>query len=59
MVRAAVSNLSRRFTTVDQARIESAVERRVQARCANARVTTFVGIIAEREARDDLERSLR
>jgi hypothetical protein len=58
MIRSAVSNLAERFTTVDQARIESTVERRVQERRANARITTYVGIIAEREARAELERDL-
>jgi hypothetical protein len=55
MVRAAVSNLEERFATIDHDRIASTVQRRVQERCANARVTTFVGIIAEREARAELD----
>lgn len=58
MVRTAVSNLEERFATIDHDRIASTVERRVQERCANARITTFIGIIAEREARAELELDL-
>lgn len=59
MVRGAVSHLAERLATVDEERIESTVRRYVEQRCANARVTTFVGILAERGARNELERDRR
>lgn len=58
IVRTAVSNLEERFANIEHDRIASTVERRVQERYANARITTFVGIIAERDARAELEREL-
>ncbi len=58
IVRTAVSNLEERFANIEHDRTASTVERRVQERYANARITTFVGIIAERDARAELEREL-
>jgi len=56
MVRVAVADLGRRFATVDRSRIEMTVRRRVGELFARARVKIYVGIIAERHARDELQR---
>jgi hypothetical protein len=55
MVRVAVEDLGRRFATVDPSRIETTVRRRVGELLTRARVKTFVGIIAERHAREELQ----
>ena len=56
IVRTAVADLGRRFATVDRSRIETTVRRRVGDLFAGARVKTYVGIIAERHAREELQR---
>jgi len=56
IVRVAVADLGRRFAPVDRSRIETTVRRRVGELFAEARVKTYVGIIAERHARDELQR---
>jgi hypothetical protein len=56
MVRVAVANLGRRFAAVDRSRIESTVRRLVGELFPRARVKTFVGIFAERHAREELQR---
>ena len=56
IVRVAAAHLADRFASVDAERIEATVRRHVEERCANARVTNFVGILAERDARAELER---
>ena len=55
MVRVAVADLGRRFTAVDSVRIETTVRRRVGELLPQARVKTFVGVIAERQAREGLQ----
>ena len=56
IVRVAIADLGRRFASVDPSRIETTVRRRVGELFAGARVKTYVGIIAERHARDELQR---
>ena len=55
MVRGAVADLDGRFASIDRSRIESIVRRLVHAWFTSARVKTFVGIIAARHARAELE----
>jgi CRP-like cAMP-binding protein len=55
MVRAAVANLVERFA-IDARDVETTVRRFVAEWFAQARVKTFVGIIAERHARMELQR---
>jgi hypothetical protein len=55
MVRVAVADLDDRFTSVDRSRIESTVRRVVHDWFVQARVKNFVGIIAERHARAEIE----
>ncbi len=55
MVRVAVENLADRFETIERSRIESTVRRVVRGWFARARVKIFVGIIAERGARAELQ----
>ena len=52
----AVANLSARFVVIDEAHVEATVRRCVGESLAEARVTTFVGIIAERRARLELQK---
>ena len=59
MVRTAVADLERQFTSVDPSRIEDSVRRLVREWFASARVKIFVGLIAERHARAELEDHLR
>ena len=56
MVRVAVADLDIRFTSVDHSRIESTVRRIVHDWLGRARVKTFVGVIAARQARSEIER---
>ena len=56
MVRVAVAELDDRFSAVDHARIESTVRRLVHDWSARSRVQAFVGIIAERHARSEIEK---
>ena len=55
MIRVAVADLDDRFTSIDPSRIETTVRRLVRDLFAHARVKIFVGIIAERHARTELE----
>jgi hypothetical protein len=55
MIRAAVANLGDRFA-IDAREIEATVRRFVTEWFECARVKTFVGIIAERHARMELQR---
>ena len=55
MVRVAVDNLDDELGTVDRDRIEGTVRRLVHDWIGRARVKIFVGIIAERHARRELE----
>ena len=55
MVRVAVADLDDRFASIDRSRIDSTVRRLVHDWFVRARVKTFVGIIAERHARAELE----
>jgi hypothetical protein len=55
MVRVAVADLGRRFAGVDESRIETTVRRYVHEWLARARVKTFVGVIAQRHAREELQ----
>jgi hypothetical protein len=54
MVRAAVADLEDQFGDVDTARIEETVRKHLDKRFAQARVKTYVGIFAERDARAEL-----
>lgn len=55
IVRVAVAGLDDRFASIDHSHIESTVRRLVHAWFTSARVKIFVGIIAERHARTELE----
>ena len=55
MVRVAVAELDDRFSSVDHSRIESTVRRLVHDWLEGSRVKAFVGIIAERHARSEIE----
>jgi hypothetical protein len=56
MVRTAVVSLAERFDAIDSDRIEETVRRSVDELYGQARVKSFVGIIAERRAREELRR---
>jgi hypothetical protein len=56
IVKFAVADLDARFASIDRPRIEAIVRRLVRLWLARARVKTFVGIIAERHARAELQR---
>ena len=55
MVRVAVQHLADRFESLERTRIESTVRRVVNDLFARARVKIYVGIIAERGARAELQ----
>jgi hypothetical protein len=55
MVKVAVADLEDQFAAVDPSRIEATVRRLVHSWFTRARVKSFVGIIAERHARAELE----
>ena len=55
MVRIATAALADQFATLERSHIEATVQRHVSELHSRARVTTFVGIIAERHARDELQ----
>lgn len=55
MVRVAVADLDHRFASIDRSRIETTVRRLVRVWFARARVKNFVGLIAERHAREELQ----
>ena len=54
MVRVAVADLDRRLETIERSRTEATVRRLVREWSDRSRVKTYVGIIAERHARDEL-----
>lgn len=55
MIRVAVADLADRFGSIDTSRIDVIVRRLVSEWFARARVKTYVGIIAERHARAELQ----
>jgi hypothetical protein len=55
MIRVAIADLDSRFASIDKSQIEVTVRRLVGEWFARARVKTFVGIIAERYARAELQ----
>jgi hypothetical protein len=55
MIKAAVADLDDRCATIERSRIEATVRRLVRAWWTRARVKLFVGIIAERHARAELQ----
>ncbi len=55
MIRAAVANLASRFASIDTSRIEDVVRRFVDELFERSQVKTFVGVIAERRARVELQ----
>jgi hypothetical protein len=55
MIRVAVADLDDRFASIDRSRIEATVRRLVRSWFARSRVKIFVGIIAERHARAELD----
>jgi hypothetical protein len=59
MIRVAVADLDERFASIDTSRIEMTVRRLFGEWFARARVKTFVGIIAERHARAELQQQAR
>src|SRR5262245_20311345 len=59
MVHTATVGLERRFPTVSKPRIEDVVRRWIRKIRARARVQTFVGILAERRARAELQREIQ
>jgi hypothetical protein len=56
MVKVAVADLDDRFESIDRPMIEATVRRLVHEWLGRARVKTFVGIIAERNARAELKK---
>ncbi len=54
VVRITAAALTNQFTTLDQSQIEATVQRHFTELRAQARITTFVGIIAERHAHEEL-----
>jgi hypothetical protein len=59
MVDFAVAELGTRFPAVARDEIESTVRRHVEAWWTRARIKTYIGVIAGREARAELARSAR
>ena len=57
MIKVAVADLEDRFASIDTSHIEATVRRLVNDAFADARVKTFVGIIAERRARAELQQA--
>jgi hypothetical protein len=57
IVRTAAERLEAEYPAVDHALVRQRVRDLVHDLCAHARVTNFVGIIAERRARDELKRA--
>jgi len=57
MVDVAVEELGTRFPAVDRDEIESTVRRHVEAWWTRARIKTYIGVIAGREARAELAHS--
>ena len=55
MVMVAIADLDGRFESVDRSRIEVTVRPLVRELFETARVKTFVGILAERRARETLK----
>jgi hypothetical protein len=55
-VRVAVAHLDARFPSLDRDEIESVVRPRVRDRFEHSRIKSFIGILAERDARTELER---
>jgi hypothetical protein len=55
MIKGAVDDLDDRFESIDRSRIEATVRRLVREWIARSRVKVFVGIIAERHARLELQ----
>lgn len=55
MIRVAVADLDDRFASIETSRIEMTVRRLVGEWFARARLKLFVGIIAERHAREELQ----
>jgi hypothetical protein len=55
MIRVAVADLDDRFASIDRSRIEGTVRRLVHEWFTRAHVKLFVGIIAERHARTELQ----
>ena len=57
MVQIAVAELAQEFEATDRDRVEAAVRNSVAKLWDQARVKSFIGIIAERHAREQLRRS--
>jgi hypothetical protein len=55
MITVAIADLDKRFGSIDRPRIAATVRRRVHYRFLHSRVKAFVGIIAERDARAELQ----
>jgi hypothetical protein len=59
MVHTASAGLERRFPTVSKPRIEDVVRRWIRKLRARSRVQAFIGILAERRARAELQREIQ
>jgi hypothetical protein len=58
LIKVAVADLDGRFASIDRRRIEGTVRRIVHEWFERSRVKNFVGIIAERQARTELQQSV-
>jgi hypothetical protein len=58
MIKVAVADLDERFVSIDRSRIERTVRRLVHEWFQHSRVKNFVGIIAQRHARSELQESV-
>jgi hypothetical protein len=58
IVRVAAAHLDPQFPSVDTRKVESVVRGHVRNRLQQARIRNFVGILAERDARADLQRTV-
>ena len=55
-VRIATAALADQFARLERSHIEATVQRHLDELHARARVTTFIGIFAERHAREELQK---
>ena len=58
VIKVAVADLDARFASIDRSRIEGTVRRIVHEWFERSRVKNFVGVIAERHARTELEQGV-
>jgi hypothetical protein len=58
LVQNATDSLNSMDPTADRGRVERRVREIVHDLCAHSRVKNFIGVIAERRARDELRKSM-